>query len=329
MMEYRRLCRTCRPKVAIAACGLLALLAAGIARADETKPSTPRAGVRRALLVCGLPGDQEHRKLYAGVVEKIYKELTGRYGFPAAEVFVRFGVDTKSTDGPALQASRGLSSAEGLAADVAELRKRLTPDDTLWVIVLGHGHLDGRRAYLNLPGPDLDERAFGKLFEEVKAREEVFFVTTSASGFFLKPLAQPGRIVITATEPDREVNETLFPQALADVLASPPDDIDRDKDGNISVFELYLSVVANVMQRYVDAENLATEHAKLDDNGDGRGSEVQAQYLSEELGGTVGKDGPPTTPPKGDGERAAAVAVGPVARPAADRQVRNNGVDKP
>ena len=163
-------------------------------------------------------------------------------------------------------------------------RKRLRPEDTLWVIVLGHGQYDGRRSHLNIPGPDLDEREFGRLCQGLVAREQVFWITTSASGFFLKPLAAPGRIIITATEPDQEVNETLFPLSLVDVLAGP-DGIDRDKDGQISVFELYLAVVADVMKRYVDAEDLPTEHARLDDNGDGRGTELQENYLPPELGG--------------------------------------------
>ncbi len=68
-----------------------------------------------------------------------------------------------------------------------------------------------------------------------------------------------------------------------------PGGIDRDKDGKISVFELYLAVVANVMKRYVDDENLPTEHAKLDDNGDGHGSELQESYLPPELGGRAGE----------------------------------------
>lgn len=303
---------TDRAIAVVLAFALCVVLSDGRTYAEETKPTTTAPGVRRALIICGLPGDEPHRKLYASTVEKLFKELTGRFGFSASEVFVRFGSETKATDGPALRASRGVSNIEGLRADVAELRKRITPDDSLWVIVLGHGHLDGRRAYLNLPGPDADERDFGKLFEGIKAREEVFFITTSASGFFLKPLAQPGRIVITATEADREVNETLFPLALADVLASPPAEIDSDKDGEISVLELYLSVVSNVMQRYVDDENLPTEHAKLDDNGDGRGSELQERYLPEELGGTAGEGDPPKFPTEGEGALAARVQVGRV-----------------
>jgi hypothetical protein len=260
--------------------------------------------MRRALIVCGLPGDDEHRKLFAATVEKLHKALTERYGFPESEVLVRFGVESQPGDGPALAGSRGLSNREGLATEAAELRKRLRPEDTLWVIVLGHAHYDGRHSHWNIPGPDLDERAFAKLFDGIEARQQVYFITTSASGFFLKPLAAPGRIVITATEPDQEVNETLFPLALADLLASPPDGIDRDKDGKTSVFELYLAVAANVMKRYFDDENLPTEHAKLDDNGDGHGSELQESYLPPELGGRAGPKVEPKIGPKDDGSLA-------------------------
>src|SRR5262249_11359358 len=160
-------------------------------------------------------------------------------------------------------------------ADIDELRKRASGDDTLWVIVLGHTHFDGRHSHLNIPGPDLDAREFGKLFEGLKAREQLFLITTAASGFFIKPLAANGRTVIAAHEPDQEVNETIFPHVLAEVLSAPPEGTDRDKDGKISVLELYLAVVSSVMKRYVDAEDLPTEHAQLDDNGDGRGSELQ------------------------------------------------------
>ncbi len=253
------------------------------------------------MIVCGLPGDDEHRKLFAETVEKLHKAMTGRYGFAGSEVLVRFGVETQPGDGPALSASRGLSNREGIAADVEEMRKRLAPDDTLWVIVIGHGHYDGRHSYWNIPGLDLDGRAFAKLFEGLKAREQVFLITTAASGFFLKPMAAPGRIVITATEADQEVNETLFPLGLAEVLTKAPEGIDRDKDGKVSVFELYLAVVANVMQRYLDDELLSTEHAKLDDNGDGHGSELQESYLPPELGGRAGQKAEPKIGPKDDG----------------------------
>jgi hypothetical protein len=251
--------------------------------------------------------------LYADAVEKTVAALTGHYGFAPADVFVRFGDPVTAGDGPALMGARGLSDRAGVEADAAELRARSRPDDTVWVIVMGHGHYDNRHSHLNLPGPDIDEKGFGELFEGLKAREQVFFITTPASGFFLKPLAAPGRIVITATEPDREVNETLFPLALAEVLENPPEGIDRDKNGDISVFELYLAVVADVMRRYVDEEDLPTEHAKIDDNGDGHGSELQEAYLPPELGGRAdperGTKPEPKIGPKDDGALASRVRI--------------------
>ena len=47
------------------------------------------------------------------------------------------------------------------------------------------------------------------------------------------------------------------------------------------------------MKQYVDDENLPTEHAKLDDNGDGHGSELQERYLPPELGGLAGQKAEP------------------------------------
>ncbi len=257
----------------------------------------PEKGTRRALIVCGLPGDDEHRTMYAGAVEKIAKALTERCGFAPADVWVRFGDPAKDDDGPALKASRGLSTRENIAADAEALRAASKPEDALWVIVLGHGHYDGRRSHVNIPGPDLSGAEFARLFEGIKAKEQVFFITTSASGFFLKPLASPGRISISATEADQEVNETLFPLALADVLAAPPPEADRDKDGSFSLFELYLAIVADVTRRYVEDGLIATEHAQLDDNGDGRGSEVQMTFLPPESA-----DEPEADKPKAKGK---------------------------
>jgi hypothetical protein len=141
------------------------------------------------------------------------------------------------------------------------------------------------------------------LFAGVRCREQAFFLTQSASGFYLKPLALPGRIVIAATEPDLEVNETYFPHKLALALAEsrPFSDMDLDRDGRLSLLDAYLWTAREVALEYATPELLATEHAQLDDSGDGRGSELQADFLPEELGGRLraGGDVPQIT--AGDG----------------------------
>lgn len=273
--------------------------------------ATAAPGARRALVVCGLPGDDDHRALYAKAVETLVNGLVQTAGFDAKDVWVRFGTESRDGDGPALKASRGLSTRENLSADVEAIRKASGPDDALWVIVLGHAHFDGRHAHLNLPGPDLSDAAFGKLLAGISAKEQVVIVTTQASGFFLKSLAAPGRVAISATEADQEVNETLYPLALADVLAKPPADVDRDKDGVFSLFDLYLAVVANVMRRYADDELIATEHALLDDNGDGHGSEIQLRFLPPESGGEESKEEAPKEKAKGKDKEKAVQAKAP------------------
>ena len=77
--------------------------------------------------------------------------------------------------------------------------------------------------------------------------------------------------MITATETDWETNETEFPHELARVMSAPPEakEFDIDQDGAITLFDLYVTVVRNLAQSYLERELLATEHPLLDDNGDG------------------------------------------------------------
>jgi hypothetical protein len=62
----------------------------------------------------------------------------------------------------------------------------------------------------------------------------------------------------------------------------------------------------NVARRYVAETLIATEHGLLDDNGDGRGSELQRDYLSEEEGGRARRG----TPPKPQAGRDGALSSG-------------------
>jgi hypothetical protein len=310
--------RTSNPGVERFRSLLAAVLLLGFANASPAQTDAPAqadpgatgSGFRRALIVCGLPGDEEHRKLFAETVELLYSGLVDHHGFAAGEVRVLWGDEASESDGPAVRSSRGPTTRETITAAAQELRDALTPDDALWVFVLGHAHYDGRYVWLNISGPDIQQLEFGKLFEGLPAREQVFFITTSCSGFYLKPLARPGRIVIAATEPDLEVNETLFPHKLAIALGSPPpyEELEFDKDGRLTLLDVYLWTTRQVAQEYVTGELLATEHAQLDDNGDGRGAEIQIDYLPEELGGRL-KAGQEPARPKADGEKAIEIVL--------------------
>ena len=288
--------------VASAATGALGQAAEAAAGAASDRAAVAAESTRRALVLCGLPGDADHRKLFGDSLGLLYSGLAS-HGFAAENVRVLWGDEPTEKDGPAIKASRGISSRENIAKAAAELQAAIQPADTLWVIVLGHAHYDGRYSWLNIPGDDIHQLDFGRLFEDIRCREQVFFITTPVSGYYLKPLAMPGRIVITATEPDLEVNETLFPHKLARALSGAVSygEMEMDRDGILTLLDLYLWIAKDTAQEYMAGMLLSTEHAHIDDNGDGRGTEVQIDYLSEELGGRLRAADTPPPRPKLDG----------------------------
>lgn len=276
---------------------------------DEGAGAPVAPGIRRALLICGHPGDDEHLALYTRTIEMLHRGLTEVHGFSPESVWIREGMPGSRPMGARSFPSRGPATREALADDVREIRKVLRPEDALWVIVLGHAHLDGEHASLNLPGPDLRDDEFGRLFDRLSCAEQVFFITTPASGFLIPYLSAPSRVVISATERDREVNETLFHIPLSEAIARPPEDpaFDADRDGRSTILDLYVHVARRVLVLYKQEGNLPTEHALLDDDGDGRGRELQLDYLEPELGGRSGPGARGGPHPGADGARAARI----------------------
>jgi len=280
-----------------------------VASAEET----PQAGgTRRALLLFGHPGTEVFEQIYQRSAENLRSGLVERLGFSAEHVWVRCGVASDSEDQPDLAGYRGPATRDGIAADVAELAGALGPNDTLWVIVAGHSHFDGRRVFLNLPGRDMDQAEFGKLFRDIHCGQQVFFITVAASGFFIRDLSAKGRVVITSTEADAEVNDAQFHWHLGNVLQKlrSEGDFDRDGDDRITLLDLYLAAVRRVMTDYRDNDYIATEHALLDDNGDGQGTELQRDDLEPDLGGLmVRRPMSVVIRPPGDGALAASIEL--------------------
>jgi hypothetical protein len=270
------------------------------------------SGTKRAIIVCGLSGDADHHTLFAKTVTSLHEGLCKRLGFAPSDVHVLFGDEPVDADSDVINDSRR-ATREELEKTIASVRESLQPDDALWVIVLGHVHYDGKHAWLNLPGPDIHQFDFTKLFHGLPAAQQVFWMTTPCSGMFIKPLSAKGRVIISATDVDWEINETEFPQELAKVLSSPPEEkeLDVDDDGAITLFDLYVTVTRNLAQSYLDRELLATEHPLIDDNGDGRGTEIQIDFLTVEQGGRPKprKASPPTRSSTGDGRLAKTIAV--------------------
>jgi hypothetical protein len=141
--------------------------------------------------------------------------------------------------------------------------------EELWLVLLGHGTFDGKTAKFNLRGPDFSADDLAAWLQPFK-RPLAVIDCSSCSAPFLPKLSAPGRVIITATRSGFEGNYTRFGQYISEAMVDPASDL--DKDGQTSLLEAFLMASRRVEDFYKGAGRLTTEHALLDDNGDGLGT---------------------------------------------------------
>ena len=141
--------------------------------------------------------------------------------------------------------------------------------EPLWLVLIGHGTFDGKEARFNLRGPDVSATELARWLQPFH-RPLALINTGSASAPFINKLSATNRVVVTATRSGHEQNFTRFGQYLAEAIANPQADL--DKDGQVSLLEAFLMASRQAAEFYKLEGRLATEHALLDDNGDGLGT---------------------------------------------------------
>jgi len=221
------------------------------------------AGDRYAVIVTGASGGDTYAEKYDRWRAAFVATLRDKFGY--APDHIRVLAETAS-DG-VLKATR-----ENVQRAVADLRKRLTKDDQLLVLLIGHGtSLDGEDAKFNLVGPDLSASEWAELLKPLPGRL-IFVNTTGASFPFLQKLAGRGRIVLTATDSAAQRFETVFPEYFVNAFNEPA--ADADKDGRVSLWEAFAFASAGVRQWFEQKGQLPTERPLLDDTGAGIGREA-------------------------------------------------------
>ena len=151
-----------------------------------------------------------------------------------------------------------------------EIQKRSKPSDSpIWIVLIGHGTALGDVAKFNLRGPDISAEQLATILQSVQ-RPVVVINCASSSGPFLVKLTDPNRVIVTATQSGAERNYARFGDYLSTAITDPSADLDHDDQ--VSLLEAFLTASKRVQQFYDDESRLATEHALLDDNGDGKGT---------------------------------------------------------
>lgn len=260
------------------------LLVGSSASAEEVVSEKPTVQTpnRWVLIACGLPGDDQHRARLTEACQQLIAGAQSTLGAKPAQIRVLAGDETMQKQLASETVDVGICTKETMPAALAELGKLAQKEDGCWVFLLGHAHLYGLESQFNVSGPDFHQGDFAQWAEAISCQEQVFWVTMPVSGFWIKPLSAEGRVILTATEADLEFTGTEMPYALASHLSGGGDYYsleDVDQDGALSLLDLYLGVNLEIDATFKTLERLQTEHAQLEDNGDGRGKEVQQPYL--------------------------------------------------
>lgn len=157
---------------------------------------------------------------------------------------------------------RGAEARRDNLVKVFSELETLGEDDSLAVILIGHGTYDGDDYKFNIPGPDLTASRLAQMLDKVPAMRQLVVNTTSASGGAVDQLSSPSRIVVSATKNGRERNATVFSRYWADAFESP--EADQDKNETISVAEAFRYADAKVTAHFEEAKRMATEHPRID-----------------------------------------------------------------
>jgi hypothetical protein len=158
---------------------------------------------------------------------------------------------------------------EQAIAELAAASGQITDAELAWIVLIGHGSFDGETAKFNLRGPDASAKDLAQWLAPVTTPLAVINCASASAPFLAEASAQ-GRIVIVATKSGHEQNYARFGKYLAEAIDDPAADLDKDEQ--VSLLEAYLTACRGVAEYYQGEERLATEHALLDDNGDGLGT---------------------------------------------------------
>ncbi|MBT6275210.1 MAG: hypothetical protein HOI95_13870 [Chromatiales bacterium] len=226
-------------------------------------PDASRAAARtQLLLVTGLAAEP----FYAGHFE--------RWSANLVEV-AKDGLQVASSDlvwlaPPGTKGAAGEARLSSIEASIARMAAAAHPEGVFMMVLIGHGTARGQDVLFNLAGPDVSAQVLAELLRSFGDSHVIVVNTAAASGPFIPLLSAPGRTVITATSHARENEFTRFGEYFSQAFTQPS--ADTDKDARISLFEAFEYTRKAVARSYAEQKLMQTEHALLDDNGDGRGT---------------------------------------------------------
>lgn len=217
------------------------------------------------VVITGVGGESRYAERFHTWAATLMDAATDRYGLPDSKVVYLAADPERDPDRVTAR-----STKEDIQTTLARLAATTPVDDLVFIVIIGHGSYRNGISKINLPGPDMTATEFAVALDAFGDRPMAFAALSSASGEFIKALSAPNRAIITATKSGMERNESLFGQFF--VAAFVGDEADADNDERLSVLEAFSYARSEVSRAYDEDQKLLSEHALLDDNGDGDGS---------------------------------------------------------
>jgi len=216
------------------------------------------------LTIAGLGGEPEYDQRFTGWAKDADKLLK------AAEPNAK--VDTLIGPG----ATKAL-----IEAKLKEYASQAKPDDSVVMMLIGHGSFDESDYKFNIPGPDITGTELANLLDKIPAKHQLVVNMTSASGGSIVSLEKPGRVVVTATKTGTEKNATYFARYWIEALRDPG--ADTDKNEVITALEAFKYAEAKTADFFKTQNRIATEHPLIEDTGKGEGTKTPSPENGEGL----------------------------------------------
>lgn len=218
-----------------------------------------------ALIITGAAASPDIRQRFRDWTAQLDRTLQQDYDYAASQISIL--LDDGDNVGNLASRVSGAATMTSIEEQLKTLQDDMSAGDLLSIFMIGHGAATFGDAKFNNVGPDMTGSDLAQWLTPYEAQDIVVFNMTNAGFEFARELSAPGRIIISATRSSAERFDPIFPRYLLAGLSERQADLDRNQQ--VSVLELFNYASTQVAAWYDEQGRLATEHAVLDDTGDG------------------------------------------------------------
>ncbi len=222
---------------------------------------------RYAVILCGSGGTDEYIERFTNWGNRLHDVLTDETGFEYENTVLFSSNIDEATETVSLPLT-----LDTLKMHFFLLQDQITAEDELFIFMAGHGSYLKDDVTFQLPGEDLTATAMNELLQDFQCQYLFVLNSTSSSAGFINRLSAPKRIVCTST---KSVDETNAPEYMEFFIQGLSDgSADANRDERITLLEACRQAAILTNTWYEKNNFIATEHALIDDNGDGLGTRL-------------------------------------------------------